>query len=126
MGAPAMPVRRRAGQRRHMVALQSITSRTASGDGYVPTWTTYATVWASVLPATPSNTQRLIANTQQTPTTHVVELDYQSSLRASHRVLVGGTLTEDDASAKKLYISGLQDDEERHITHILSCEERPQ
>jgi SPP1 family predicted phage head-tail adaptor len=109
-------LRRRAGQRRHWVELQSITGRTASGDGYLDTWTTYARSWASVEPATASAVERLTANTQQVPVTHVVTLDYRSDLLAKHRVRVGGT--------RALYIRGIQNDEERNRTFTLSCEER--
>lgn len=106
---------RRAGARRHQVALQSITGRTASGDGYIDTWATYATVWASVVPATASATERRTAETQQVPITHMVEIDYLSTVKAKHRVLFG---------TRPLYIRGIQNEEERNKTLALSCEER--
>ena len=74
-------LRRRAGQRRHWVELQSITGRTASGDGYIDTWTTYARSWASVEPATASAVERLTANTQQVPVTHVKYYDTDNVLQ---------------------------------------------
>lgn len=106
---------RRAGERRHLVSLQAITGRTASGDGYTTTWETYANVRAAVVPATASATERATAQTQQVPITHVVTIDYRSDLRAAHRVLF------DD---RPLYIRGLQNEDERNRTHVLSCEER--
>lgn len=106
---------RRSGDRRHRVALQAITSRTSSGDGYVDVWTTYATVWAGVRPAPVSGTERAVAQTQQVPITHLVELDYRSDLEARHRVLLG---------TRPLYIRGIQNEDERNVTLFLSCEER--
>lgn len=119
-----MPIARRAGSRRHPVALQSLTGRTAAGDGYLETWTTYATAWAGVRPATASLLERAVSSTLQTPITHLVELDYLSAVAVQHRVLLGGPLDADSVETRKLYIMGLQDDEERHQTLTLACEER--
>lgn len=107
---------RRSGERRHRVALQSITGRSASGDGYTDTWATYATVWAEVRPAPASSSDRAVAQTQQTPITHLVALDYRSDIKARHRVLLKDT--------RALYIRGLQNEDERNVTLVLSCEER--
>jgi len=107
---------RRAGTRRHRVALQSITGRTASGDGYLDTWATYDTVWAAVLPATASAVERFTAGTLETPVTHIVEMDYRSALRPQHRVWL--------KSSRALYIRGVQNVEELDTTHVLLCEER--
>ena len=109
-------LQRRAGDRRHRVELQSMTARAASGDGYTETWATYAHAWASVEPATASAVERLTGQTQQVPITHLVTLDYRSTLLAKHRVRLSGT--------RLLYIRGIQNDEERNVTHVLSCEER--
>lgn len=105
---------RRAGERRHRVALQSST-RAADGDGYLDTWTTYATVWAAVKPVVASAAERTVANTLQVPITHVVELDYRNDLLPKHRVLLG---------TRPLYIRGIENQDERNITWVLSCEER--
>lgn len=106
---------RRAGERRHYVALQSITGRVASGDGYLDTWATYDSVWASVVPATASAVERLTGQTLETPITHLVELDYRDDLLSQHRVLFG---------TRPLYIRGMQNQDERNRTWCLSCEER--
>jgi SPP1 family predicted phage head-tail adaptor len=108
---------RKAGDQRHRVALQAITGRTASGDGYVDTWTTYATVWASVVPATAAAVERLVGETQQVPITHLVDLDYREDLSAKHRILM---------DSRKLYIRGIQNQDERNWKYTLSCEERAQ
>ncbi len=110
-----VPIIRRGGDRRHFVALQSVTGRTASGDGYIETWDTYAQVWAAVKPATAAMVERSIAQTLTTPITHIVETDYRSDVSSAHRVLFGD---------RKLYIRGLQNAEERNKTHTLACEER--
>lgn len=119
-----MPVIRRAGERRHRVALQSLSGRTSAGDGYTETWATYATVWAAVRPATAAAVERVVAQTQQVPITHLVDVDYRSDLRAAHRLLFGGTLVDTDTNTRKLYIRGVQNAEERNITLTLACEER--
>lgn len=106
---------RRAGDRRQVVSLQSVTARTASDDGYTETWTTYATVRAAVIPQAASSSDRLVANTIDTPITHTVEMDYRSDLAVAHRLLLG---------TRPLYIRGWQNVDERNRTLILSCEER--
>jgi SPP1 family predicted phage head-tail adaptor len=95
-----------------------MTGRTADGDGYLETWATYATVWASVKPATPGDMQsmeRTAGLTQQTAISHVVEVDYRDDLLGKHRLLFGD---------RKLYIRALANDEERNKTYTLACEER--
>jgi len=109
-------LQRRSGERRHRVELQSMTARAASGDGYTETWATYADVWASVVPATASAVERLTGQTHQVPITHLVTLDYRSTLLAKHRVRL--------KDSRFLYIRGIQNDEERDVTLVLSCEER--
>lgn len=106
---------RRAGERRQVVALQAVTARTASEDGYTETWTTYARVRAAVLPQAASSSDRLVAHTTETPITHTVELDYREDLAVAHRLLLG---------TRPLYIRGWQNVDERNRTLILSCEER--
>ena len=108
-------VKRRAGERRHFVQLQAITGRTPSGDGYVNTWTPYARIWASVTPAAASQVERGVAGTAQVPTTHLVDLDYRTDIRTSHRVWFDG---------RALFITGIQNVDERKVTTVLSCEER--
>lgn len=106
---------RRAGQRRHSVALQSPT-RTPTSTGVTETWATYATVWASVAPVAASQVQRSVSNTIQTPISHLVEIDYRSDVSTTHRVLLGGT--------RALHIQGWQNVDERNKTLTLACEER--
>lgn len=110
-----MPIVRRAGERRHRVALQSV-AETATSTGFTETWTTYATVWAAVLPAAAGPSERPMAQTTQTPITHIVEIDYRADIEQNHRVLFRST--------RPLYIVGQQNIEERNKTLVLSCEER--
>jgi len=107
---------RQSGTRRHLVELQSITGRVPAGDGYTDTWATYATAWASVLPADAAAVARVSANTIESPITHVVETDYRAAIKPQHRVWL--------KSARALYITGIANLEERDITHVLLCEER--
>lgn len=109
------PVIRRAGDRRHYVALQSIPSQTASSTGFSGTWTTYASVWAAVRPAPASVSERTVASTTQAPITHLVEMDYRDDVRQTHRVLLG---------SRALYVVGQQNVDERNAALVLACEER--
>jgi head-tail adaptor len=109
---------RRAGERRHYVELQSITGRTASGDGYVNVWTTYDWVWASVEAAPAGAVDRPSGGTQETPVTHRVELDFRTDLAPEHRVRKDG--------AQLLFIRGMENEQGRDKTYVLSCEERRQ
>jgi head-tail adaptor len=110
-----MPIIRRAGARRHQVALQAITNRAALGEGYVDTWTTYATVYAAIMPATASQVERSTSQTLQTPISHLVETDYRADVTTAHRLQFG---------TRYLYIRGLQNIDERNWTLMLACEER--
>jgi SPP1 family predicted phage head-tail adaptor len=107
-------VRRRAGERRHLVALQAPT-RVQSTTGHTESWATYANVYAAVRPASASQVERAVAQTIQTPTSHLVELDYRDDVRVAHRVLFG---------TRALHIVGMQNVEERNETYVLACEER--
>ncbi|MGE0460902.1 MAG: phage head closure protein [Vicinamibacterales bacterium] len=106
---------RRAGSRRHWIALQSGVD-TKGPTGFTTAWTSYLETWASVEPITTSPTERPVANTAQVPATHRVELDYDDRVRATHRVLF---------NSRALHIVGPpQNVEERNKTLVLVCEER--
>ena len=105
---------RRAGHRRHQVALQH-TTRATSATGFTDTWATYATVWASVEPAAAARVERLVSNTLTVPVSHLVTIDYRDDVVAKDRVLFG---------SRALFIQGWQNDEERNKTLTLACEER--
>lgn len=109
---------RRAGDRRHKVALQSIPTTTPTSTGFTGTWTTYASVWAAVRPAGPGLNERIAATTTQAPITHEVEIDYRDDVEQTHRVLLNST--------RALYLAGQQNVEERNKTLVLWCEERPE
>lgn len=106
---------RRAGQRRHFVALQSKVD-TATTTGFTSEWTTYVEAWAAVEPVSGGATERPVAHTTQTPATHLVELDYDARATTQHRVLFDG---------RALYIvNPPQNVEERSRAMVLACEER--
>lgn len=109
---------RRAGERRHFVELQALPAATptATSTGFSETWTTYASVWASVRPAPANVSERPVASTTQTPITHLVEIDYRSDIRQNHRVLL--------KDSRALYIVGQENIDERDKILVLSCEER--
>lgn len=107
---------RRAGQRRHLIALQEKVSVETTG-GFREDWTTYAEAWASIEPVTASPSERPVAETSQAPMTHLVETDYDDRVTVAHRVLFNST--------RALYIvAEPQNIEERNKTLVLVCEER--
>jgi head-tail adaptor len=105
---------RRAGERRHLVALQAPT-RTPTTTGYQETWATYDYVRAAIRPPRASAIERALLSTTQSPITHEVEIDYHADVRQTHRVLFG---------ARALYVVGQQNVDERNRMMVLACEER--
>src|SRR5262245_40339396 len=108
--------RRLAGTRRAYVEVQSVIGRTRKGDGYVDSWATYATAWVQVQPL-PFGSDQVVANITENSVTHQVRLDWAAcpDLRPEHRLLYEG---------RALYIRDRRDEEERHVTWMLVCEER--
>lgn len=107
---------RRAGQRRHYLELQSAPAPSQATTGYVPTYTTYAWVWARVTPAPAAPNERPVAETTQAPVSHLVEIDYRPEVRITDRVRLADTRT--------LYVVGMENVDELNKTLVLACEER--
>ena len=77
----------RAGALRHRISIQSVgTTYDAYGD-LSDSWSTAATVWASVSPI--SGDQREIASENTGVATHSVKIRYRSGITAHNRILFG-------------------------------------
>jgi len=96
------------------VELQRV-MRVASGDGYSEVWTTYATAYAAIEPATPRVLEMLTSATITTPVSHLVTLPYVAGVQGADRVSYQG---------RALYIAGMQNPDETDRVWIFGCEER--
>ena len=77
-----------AGQLHHRIALQSVTAYSKNDAGEkLPTWTTYATVWASVKPVSGDETIRGVSS--ESEVTHSIMIRYNSTVGPKNRVLFG-------------------------------------
>jgi SPP1 family predicted phage head-tail adaptor len=105
----------RAGELRHLITLQTPSTATPDGDGgFTNTWTDLATVWASIVPATARDLERLVAGTVQSSATHLVTIRYLAGVTTKTRVVFGSRL---------LSVTGVQNPEERNISLVLVCQE---
>ena len=78
----------RAGQLHHRIELQSITGETRNAKGEKsPVWTTFKTVYASVLPNTGDETMRGVSS--ESEITHNITIRYNATITPKHRVLWG-------------------------------------
>lgn len=107
---------RRAGQRRHFVALEA-QETVATATGFTPAWVPYGRVFAEILPASAGQGERPIASTTDAVITHLVETDYRVDVRVSHRVRT--------SQGQLLYVVGMPENVEmRNKTMVIPCEER--
>jgi head-tail adaptor len=107
-------------------ALQAPT-RTVNTEGYTDVWTTYATVRASIEPATASSIERQAGATIQTPITHLVEIWHRDSRAPEDVPGPSGKISVKDRvlfRGRALYIAGMQNPREDNRRLILACEER--
>jgi SPP1 family predicted phage head-tail adaptor len=106
----------RAGELRHLITLQTPSPATPDGDGgYTEDpWTTLATVWASIVPATARDLERVVAGTVQSSATHLVTIRYLAGVTTKTRVVFGTRLFS---------VTGVQNPEERNISLVLVCQE---
>ena len=108
---------RRAGEYRTFVVVQEQVE-TSTTTGFTKDWVPVVEGWAKVEPAQAAANKRQVGETTDAPTTHLVTLDYHERLAPKQRVMLEG-------GRRFLYVVGApQDLEERHVTTLLSCEER--
>lgn len=104
----------RAGTLRHLVTLQTPTSAPDGDGGFTDTWTALATVWASIVPATARDLERVVAGTVQSSATHLVTIRYLAGVTTKTRIVFGSRLFS---------VTGVQNPEERNISLVLVCQE---
>jgi SPP1 family predicted phage head-tail adaptor len=103
------------GAMRHRITLQTPSTATPDGDGgFTNTWAALATVWASIVPATARDLERVVAGTVQSSATHLVTIRYLAGVTTKTRVVFGSRL---------LSVTGMQNPEERNISLVLVCQE---
>jgi SPP1 family predicted phage head-tail adaptor len=107
------------GALRHRITLQTPTSVSDGDSGFIDRWppdggTTLATVWASIVPATARDLERVVAGTVQSSATHLVTIRYLAGVTTKTRVVFGSRL---------LSVTGMQNPEERNISLVLVCQE---
>jgi SPP1 family predicted phage head-tail adaptor len=105
----------RAGELRHLITLQTPSTAAPDGDGgFTNTWTDLATVWASIVPATARDLERVVAGTVQSSATHLVTIRYLAGVTTKTRVVFGSRLFS---------VTGVQNTDERNISLVLVCQE---
>ena len=103
----------KAGHLRHRIELQSVTAHTKNKAGEkIPTWTTYATVWASIKPVSGDESMRGVSS--ESEVTHSIVIRYQSTVGPKHRILFGTRIFN---------ISNVLDTYETGVWMTLKCTE---
>jgi SPP1 family predicted phage head-tail adaptor len=113
------PQPRKAGDYMTPLVVEQITGRVSVDDGYRDTWAALPVaplVWAEVTPV--AGTDRIVADTQQVPVTHVVRFDYRPDVEADCR------FADPQVPDRYLFIRSLADEGEGHVTWVATCEER--
>jgi head-tail adaptor len=105
------------GALRHLVTLQNPGVAVADGEGgytEVPASLSPSQVWASIVPATGREMERVavVANTVETAATHIVRMRYHPGVTIKTRVLFGGGT---------LFVTGMENVDERNVELILVC-----
>lgn len=101
------------GKLRHRVSLQSAVDAADSFGQPIRTWSTYATVWAQVVPT--SGDESPLANQLHGSTTHKVTIRHRTGVDVGHRILFGTRVLNISAPPR--------DPEERGIWLEIDAEE---
>lgn len=108
---PTMP----AGRRVHAITIETPGVPVPDGDGgYTQTWTPVTAVYASIMPATVRDLERLRQGTVIAQASHVVTLPYVTGVTTKARVVFG---------ARTFAIVGVATPEERPRELVLLCSE---
>lgn len=100
---------------RHRVTLENPGAMVPDGDGgFTTPFTAFATVWASIAPATAKDLERLVAGSVQSSATHVVRIRYLAGVTTLTRVRFG---------LRSFAITGVMNPDERSVELVLTCEE---
>jgi SPP1 family predicted phage head-tail adaptor len=101
----------------HRVRLENPGPPVADGDGgYTEVWTalTPSPVWASIVPATARELERLVAGTVQASATHVVRVRFHPQITTETRLTYG---------TRVFSVTGIQNTDESDIELVLTCQE---
>lgn len=100
------------GDLRKRITIQSVAQVTDGMGGFTETWSTHATRWGKIEPATGS--EIWFANQRQARTTHTITIRYLGTVTAKMRVSYGGRI---------FHIHAVRNMEERNRVTVLTCEE---
>lgn len=104
-----------AGLRRHLIELQTLSAPVSDGEGgFTQAPATFATVLASIEPATVHDLERLAAGTAIATASHVVKIPYVAGVTTQTQILFG---------SRRFYVQGVQNPDERNIELVLLCNE---
>jgi SPP1 family predicted phage head-tail adaptor len=106
------------GARRHAITLQAPGAPVSDGDGgFVQTWADLdpAQVFASIVPATARDLERVAAGTVITTATHLVSMPYHPQLTRETRIRFG---------TRTLEVADIKNPEERNVELLLICTEQ--
>ena len=103
------------GQRYHLVTVQGAGAPVPTPEGFTTPYTDLnpATMYASIT-GPPREDEGIAVSVERAKISHTVEMDYHPGVTRQSRVVFG---------ARKLYVRGLQNVEERNQTLVLMCEE---
>lgn len=116
------------GSLRHRVTLENPGKAASDGDGgFTTPWTPLSPpeVWASIMPATARDLERVLANTVQSTASHIVTIRFLEGVTTKTRLTKGprnadGTLP---AGSREFHVTGIQNPEERNVSLVLACVE---
>jgi SPP1 family predicted phage head-tail adaptor len=108
------------GHFRHRVTLENPTDVPDAEGGYTTTWARLgpSTHAAVIRPATARDLERVVANTVQTTASHLVTIWYVAGVTTATRVIFHDTIGD-----RTFSVTGVQDEDERHIQLTLACVE---
>lgn len=105
------------GALRHRVIIENPGGAVPDGDGgytEVETAAQPSPIWASIVPATARDLERVIAGTVQSAATHIVTVRYHSGITTKTRLRFGSRIFS---------VTGVQNQDERNVELKLTCEE---
>lgn len=116
------------GKLRHRLTLENPGGAVPDGGGgYTEAWTSLSPsqMWASIVPATAKDLERVVANTVQSTASHIITMRFHDGLTMKTRLTKGprnadGTLA---SGSREFRVTGIQNPEEQDEQLILACVE---
>jgi SPP1 family predicted phage head-tail adaptor len=105
------------GALRHRVIIENPGTAVADLDGgytEVQTAAVPSPIWASIVPATARDLERVVASAVQSTATHVVTVRYHPAITTKTRLRFG---------SRVFAVTGVQNQDERNLELKLTCEE---